>query len=145
MADVPDDASPELLTVAKRVAVAVAQICAAIRPDDAEVALSVCLRFDDFRVFRAVVEVVFGFGMEMVGKIWKLIIKKQDIVFVDELAGWLFKTWRAADDNFEVLMKIPGVTSELIEILRMRVGSAETDRSKRRHFRLLMTQSNSCS
>jgi hypothetical protein len=138
LAEVAEEAAPETLTAAKDLAVAIALISRAIPAEEAVFSLQVCLRFDDFRVFRAVAQVAFGFGMAMVGRIWEKLVGKQDGVYTTELAGWLFRAWKDAGEDFDAFAGLPGVTTEMLEALRIKVRIAATDRTKQRRFRMLV-------
>jgi hypothetical protein len=140
--EMPEDLPVELHTVAKRVAVTLARLSSLVGPDDAIVVLGICLSLDDFRIFRAVTEVVFGFGLQMVARMWDEMVARQDPASVDHMAGLLFQCWRETGENFGVLQEIAGMPDGIIETVRMRVGNAATDRTKRKYFKMLVSKVN---
>jgi hypothetical protein len=98
--DLIEEPDSTLDAVAKRVAAHLCRLCVVISPDDAAKVLETCLRFDDFRVFAAAVEVGFAIGLPMVARLWPQLVGREDPLWVNRMLEGLFDCWQAAEEDF---------------------------------------------
>ena len=125
---------------AKKIATLLCQLCVLMSDEDAIQYMSLCLKFDDFRVFSAVVDACHAKGISVLARMWEELLCRQDQPSVDKLAGILFDLWQENNGDYSSFLVLSGVTEEMLWVLSQQVANASTDRRKRRHFRRLITK-----
>ena len=125
---------------AKKIAAVLCQLCGLMSDEHAIEYMTLCLKFDDFRLYSAVVDACHVKGIQVLARLWEMLLLRQDQPSVDKLAGVLFDLWRENQCDFSPFLMLNGVSEDSLRVLSQKVMNASTDRRKRHYFRCLITK-----